>query len=176
MTVQEVAELIGQDKAAGWKQITDTKQLRTMLNVRVVGGSTEKPNSKNKQAAALNMAQVLGQFASAAPAVIIVMLEVMEKAFDDFTISTEQWKFITESIQAQMQNQGGVGGAAQQQGQPASNGEQASPEEAAQIEQLIASLPPEGKAALQDMIDQGVPPSQALQAIQEQMSQTQPTQ
>ena len=176
MTTQEVAELIGQDKAAGWKQITDTKQLRTMLNLRVVGGSTEKPNSKNKQAAALNMGQVLGQFASAAPAVIIVMLKVMEKAFDDFTISEEDWKFIEESIQAQMQNQGGVGGAATGQEQTGGSGQEATPEEAAQIEQLIASLPPEGKAALKDMIDQGVPPSQALQAIQEQMSQTQPTQ
>lgn len=167
MSIEDVAELIGQEKAKGWKQITSTKEFSSMLSVQVVGGSTQKPTSKAKKEQAMQMGQIVGQFASAAPAAVIVMLKTFEKAFDDFSISEDDWRFIRESIEAQMQNQGGTGGAAQ------NNSGQATPEEAAAIEQVIASLPPEGKAALQQMIDAGVPPSQALQQIQEQFTQTQ---
>lgn len=173
-TPEDVAELIGSDQAKGWQQITDTKQLRSMMHVRIVGGSTDKPTSKVKQDRALALGQVLGQYASAAPAAIIVMLKVMEKAFDDFDISEEDWAFIRESIEAQMANQGGTGanGERQQQSQGAAGPSQ---DEAAQIEQLVQSLPPEAKAALEGMIAQGVPPEQALQDIMAQMQSQQPT-
>jgi hypothetical protein len=167
MSIEEVAGLIGQEKAKGWKQVTSTTEFSSMLSVQVIGGSTQKPTSKAKKEQAVQMGQIIGQFAAAAPAAVIVMLKTFEKAFDDFSISEDDWRFIRESIEAQMQNQGGTGGAAQE------NSGQASPEEAAQIEQVIASLPPEGKAALQQMIEGGVPPSQALQQVQEQYSQTQ---
>lgn len=171
---EAVAEIIGQDQAQGWKQVTDVRQLRTMLSVRIVGGSTDKPTSKVKQDRALALGQVLGQYASAAPAAIIVMLKVMEKAFDDFDISEEDWAFIRQSIEAQMANQGGTGANSAGPEQPQSSAGP-TPQDAAQIEQLVQSLPPEAQAMLQQMIDQGAPPEQALQQIMAQMQSQQPT-
>lgn len=171
---QAVGELIGTEQATGWKQVTDTRELRSLLSVRIVGGSTDKPTSKVKQDRALALGQVLGQYASAAPAAIIVMLKVMEKAFDDFDISEEDWAFIRESIEAQMANQGGTGANGEGQSQPQS-GNAVPPDQAAQIEQLVQSLPPEAKAALEQMIAEGVPPEQALQDITAQMQSQQPT-
>jgi len=169
-SVEEVAELIGADQAQGWRQVTNTRELRSLLSVRIIGGSTDKPTSKVKQDRALALGQIVGQFASAAPAAVIVMLKVMEKAFDDFDIAEEDWAFIRQSIEAQMANQGGTG-ANGADGTQSQTGANPSPDQAAQIEQLVASLPPEAKVALEEMIAQGVPPEQALEQIMAQIQQ-----
>lgn len=168
--MQTVSELIGQEQAKGWKQITDPRQLRSMMNVRIVGGSTDKPTSKVKQDRALALGQVLGQYASAAPAAIIVMLKVMEKAFDDFDIAEEDWAFIRESIEAQMANQGGTG-ANSADGSQQQTGSAVPPDQAAQLEQLVASLPPEGKAALEELLATGMPAEQALEQVMASIQQ-----
>jgi hypothetical protein len=166
---QEVQEYIG-SKGAGWKQGEDTYQLRKAINLRVVGGSTEKPTSKAKQEKAIQIGQVLGQFASSAPAAAIVMLKTLEKAFDDFTISQEDWAMIRQSIEAMMQNQGGTGANSNPQQQ---QGGGVPPEQAAQIEQMIASLPNEAKAVLQQLIDSGVPAEEAVNQVMAQLQQPQ---
>src|SRR5262249_22105625 len=45
-TQEDVATIIGAELAANWRQIPDPSVLRTTLNLRIVGGSTDKPTSK----------------------------------------------------------------------------------------------------------------------------------
>jgi hypothetical protein len=69
-----------------WVQVTDPRDFETRVVVRVEGGSTDKPTSTQKKQQALQLGQILGQFANAAPATVIVMLKMFENAFDEFQI------------------------------------------------------------------------------------------
>lgn len=138
--------------------------------VRVVGGSTQKPTSAIKKQQALQISQVVGQFASASPAAVIVILRMLQRAFDDFSISKEDWEFIKESIMVQQQrgNNSPDGGAQQQ----SSSGEESggpSPEQAEQLQQLIQSMPPEAQDAISQLIDEGMSPMDAVKAVAEQI-------
>jgi hypothetical protein len=74
----DVAPLIP-DKIDSWVQVTDPRDFETRVVVRVEGGSTDKPTSTQKKQQALQLGQILGQFANAAPATVIVMLKMFEK-------------------------------------------------------------------------------------------------
>jgi hypothetical protein len=170
MTQDEVASLIGDSKAASWKNI-DAVQIARSVQMTVVGGSTQKPTAAAKKEQALQMGQVLGQFVNAAPIpVLMVMLNTMRQAFND-TIPDAQWTSIMEALSQQAQQE-------QQQAQPPQEpqggGEAAPPEQAApgggadplaQISQLISSLPPEAQEALGSAMAQGVPIQEALPRI-----------
>jgi hypothetical protein len=169
--VEDVAAIIGEEAARPWAQLTDPNDLRTKLLVRVVGGSTDKPTSKNKKRAALEIGQVLGQFANAIPAAGLVTLKVFERAFaDDIVITQEDWGVIHQSMEAATQKAGaGPGGA---EAAPAEAGqEEITPEQEEQVRNMIAALPPEAKAQMQQLVQQGVPPSEALAQVS-QGSQT----
>jgi hypothetical protein len=179
-TIEEVSEIIGNNNAIGWKQIQDFKELATSLRLRVVGGSTDKPTSKMKKQQALEIGQVLGQFSGGVPAVGIIILRIMERAFsDEIVITQEDWKMIFESMNMALNaagaGPGGTGGPQQQQQQSATGNQQAD-EMRAQIADLIKNLPDELKAKLQQMIDEGVDPKQALQEIQQLASNSKPQQ
>jgi hypothetical protein len=61
-----------------------------------------------KKNAALQMGQVLGQFGNGVPAVAIVALKILERAFtDDITITEDDWKMIFQSMQDTAQKAGG---------------------------------------------------------------------
>jgi hypothetical protein len=51
----------------------------------------------------MQLGQILGQFASATPMALVVWLKVLEKAYDEIDISSEDWKKITNSIEAKQQ-------------------------------------------------------------------------
>lgn len=173
-SVEDVTNIIGAEKAVGWKRVDDVSQLRTMLNLRVVGGSTEKPTSKAKKQEALQMGQILGQFASGSPAVILVALKVLQRAFNNEVVITEKdWEMIIGSIEQQMQPKEGappVDGTAQQTEPPS----EVPPEARQQLEQLVRSLPPEAKQQMDQLIQQGASPSEALKTVMQ--SQQQPPQ
>lgn len=101
MTLEEVQYILG-TQAQGWQQ-RDAREIRQQFTCRVIGGSTQKPTSANKKEQAMKMGQILGQFANASPYVVIIMLRAMQKAFDDFTISADDWQMIIDSIQQKMQ-------------------------------------------------------------------------
>lgn len=169
-TNEDVAAIIGQDLAKDWKQLTDPTELRTTLNMRVIGGSTDKPTSKMKKKSALEMGQVLGQFGNGIPAVAIVALKVIERAFTDEVVITEDdWKMIFQSMQDTAQKAGGGPGGEQAQGEQSSP-----PVDPEQIKQLIASLPPELQAKLQDLVKSGVSPTEALQQVTQEMHKQPP--
>lgn len=164
--IETISELIGQEAAKGWRQVASPEELRGKLELTVVGGSTDKPTSKNKKKAALEMAQALGQFAQI-PAVVVVILKIFERAFrDDVVITADDWALINQAIQAQMQNQGGEGGAGGND--PAAAIQNASPE---QIKEVVKNLPPEAQQKLAELTQQGMPPADALKQVLQMLQQ-----
>ena len=155
------------------------------LSLKVLGGSTKKPTSAAKKEEALEFGQVLGQFVNAAPGPVIkMMMQVMEKAFDEVTMREEDWQELQQALEQQQQQQQGGGGAPQQPPQPQPEAQpeiaNASPE---QLQQVLGQLPPEIKQQVQSAIQSGVPPAQALESaiklVQQQGQQAaspQPTQ
>ena len=101
MSQEQVASLIGPRNAQTWVNM-EPQEIRGLFAAQVVGGSTQKPTSRQKKQEAINIGQVLGQFASASPAVILVALKVMERAFDEVVISKEDWKMISGAVQMQL--------------------------------------------------------------------------
>jgi hypothetical protein len=152
------------------------------LSQRVIGGSTKKPTSAAKKEEALEFGQVLGQFVNAAPGPVLkMMMQVMEKAFDEVTMREEDWEELQQALEQQAG--GGEGGQPPpEQPEPAAQPEiaNASPE---QLQEILSQLPPEIKESVQSAIDSGVPPAQALESAiklvqqqQQQANATAPTQ
>lgn len=152
MSVDEVIRILGGEQQTGqawtqFKQLTDNK----MITYRVVGGSTQKPTSAAKKKEAMEMGQVLGQFASASPYVVIIMLKMFQKAFDDIVITAEDWEMLAQSIVTQMQGPQPTGG----EGAPSPSPQQGQGNE----EQLV-----------QAMVDKGVPEERARATVQRRMN------
>jgi hypothetical protein len=172
MPKETVVNLIGEE-AGEWENMS-SEEISTLSNT-VVGGSTKKPTSQAKKEEALEFGQVLGQFVNAAPGPVLkMMMQVMEKAFDEVTMREEDW----EELQAAIEQQAGGGQPEQpQEGQAGGPSDiaTASPE---QLKEVLAQLPPEMKQQIQSAIESGVPPKEALQAAMAQMQQQpqQPTQ
>lgn len=157
MSQPEVAAIIGQADASVWRNLTP-EEIRQKFAVRIVGGSSQKPTSKAKKQEAVQVGQVLGQFANAGNgAALLIMLKLFERAYDEITITTEDWQFIQQSIIQATANSNPTG--AQSGGAPAAQGANGG------IEQILQQLPPEAQQAFQQAVSQGVPPEQALQEI-----------
>lgn len=163
MPAETVAEITNMD-ASAWRNMSPV-EIRRTLSLTVVAGSTEKPTSQYKKREAIEVAQILGQFASASPVSIIVALRVFERSYTDVVITPEDWKMIEESIAGQLQG-GGEGG-------------NASPEQILQqAAQLMSELPPEAQKAIGASIARGVPVDRAVtevvQAIQQRQQGSNP--
>lgn len=144
MPPEEVAIQIGAENAAGWSN-QDALTIRSSYSCQIVGGSSQKPTSKTKQDTAIKVGQILGQFASATPAAVIIALKVMQRAFDEVVITEEEWAMISQSL-----------------------GDQQQAQQILEMIKIYNGLPPEAKQALADATSQGVPIEQALpQLIQE---------
>jgi hypothetical protein len=154
MTAEQVTGILG-EKGAGWRNLTD-EEIKA-LSVRVEGGSTQKPNSTGKKKEALEVGQVLGQFARVTPVAAIVALKVMERAFDEIVINPEDWQAIQQSLAPPPAPEAGPGGP------PGEAGGQAGGPEGGQI-------PPEAEQAMQQMIEAGMPPEQAAQKVQQALN------
>lgn len=171
---EDVVPIAGADFAQHWKKITDPRDFETNFALRVEGGSTAKPNSREKKKQALEIAQVLGQFANAAPATILVMVKTLERAFDEFVVEDEEWKLIIETMMQSLQKAGpGPGGG--QEGEGEGNSASGTPvtDEGmlAQVKQRIAALPPAAQRKLEELVQSGVSPSDALKQIEGELSQ-----
>lgn len=166
---EDVVPIAGPDFAQHWKKITDPREFETSFALRVEGGSTAKPNSREKKKQSLEIAQVLGQFANAAPATILVMLKTIERSFDEFVIEDEEWKLIIQTMMQSLQKAGGgPGQEGAQEGDSGGTGEPPVTNGAlvGQIKQRIAALPPAAQQKLQEMVQAGMPPSDALKRVE----------
>ena len=104
MEKDQVESLIGIGNADLWENV-DPQFIPVKFSLQCVGGSTQKPTSDFKKQEALQISQVLGQFASASPYVVIVMLQVLQRALDEVVVKEEDIEMIKNSILQQMQAQ-----------------------------------------------------------------------
>ncbi len=172
----DVTPLIGAE-AEGWQKVTDNRMFDTMLNLRVETGSIGKPNSKEMKQQAVALGQVLGQFAQAAPATVVVMMKMFEKAFEgQVVISKEDWDMLIQTIMMSLTKAGSGPGSegAPPEGQQDAGAAQSDEQLKQQVAQQIAALPAAAKAELEKRVAAGEPPAQALQEVQKQVQQAQP--
>lgn len=104
MTPEQVMQLIGQGNADLWRNYSP-EEIITTFSLQCVGGSTVKPTSDAKKQQAVQIAQILGQFAGATPYVTIIMLKILERAFDEVVVKEEDIQIIANSIVQQIQAQ-----------------------------------------------------------------------
>ena len=160
--------------AGGWEVLEDPSSLIKDYNFAIVGGSTLKPTSRVKKEQAMQLGQVLGQFASVSPAVVVVMLKALERAFsEDFVVTEEEWKMVVDGTMQALQ---GGGGQPQGEGQQPKEGGNETQQVFQQVEQMLLELPPEERKVIGDAIGQGVPLQEIMSRLtgagqQEQQAQ-----
>jgi len=81
MSPEQVTNLIG-ERAQNFPLNISPDDFQKQYNYEIEVGSTSKPNSAIKKKEAIELGQVMGQFASISPMVVKKMMEVMERAFD----------------------------------------------------------------------------------------------
>lgn len=162
MDAAMVASILGESKVEGWTNM-QPEEIRQKLQMRIVGGSTQKPTSAAKKQEAMQMGQILGQFARTSPAAILVALKVMQRAFDGNVVSEEDWTVIQQQLSQAVNAGGGGGGGGGADGDLSSN-----PEVQALISQIDA-MPQEAKKALGDAMAKGVPVIEAVTRILERL-------
>lgn len=124
---------------------TPFDQIRHIIQCRVEGGSTQKPTSAAKKQEALQLGQVLGQFAATSPVAILLIVKMFKRSFDGFEVTAEEWDMLMQSVMQTMQ-----------QGQPAEGSEPAQGQSSTQEE-----------AAVKDMMKAGMPESEARKRVAE---------
>lgn len=192
MTQEEVQYILG-DEAAEWQQM-EAVQLRQQFACTVLGGSTQKATSASKKDQALKIGQIMGQYASASPAVTLIMLKAMEQAFDDIVITGEDWAMIRESIMAKMMPQQaaapvagdpvseaappeGAEGEQPQEQDPNAPRPPSNAKEEVQLQSAIKALPPAAQQAIAASVKKGVPQEQAFVEVSKALkAQSQPVQ
>lgn len=143
MDIDTVRMLVGSQYEEGismWKNM-QPQEIRKLVQCSIEGGSTLKPTSAAKKAEALQVGQILGQFAANSPMVVVVVLKMFQRAFDSVTITDADWQVLMDSITQQMQAQ-----AAPAQGDPNQSG---------------AATDPRADKIVQQLVEQGMPEEQA---------------
>jgi hypothetical protein len=181
----EVEGLVGSKIAEGWANMT-LAEYNKRFALDIVPGTSEKPNSVFKKKEAVQVAQAIGQFASAAPMTSMkVALRVLEQAFTEVVIKPEDWDLMEQEMQANMARGNSTGAQAPPQpgqNQPPPSGGPAGAQGAgaqgagaqgagAQIPPELANLPPAVKQQVEQMHAQGAPPQAIAQFLQEAMAQ-----
>lgn len=160
MTAEDVEGLVGAELAKNWKEMS-IQEYRNNYNMEVVAGTTEKKNSTFKKKEAIQVAQAIGQFASAAPVTSMkIMLKVLEQAFTEVVITPEDWAAMDKEMQQQAQRGDSTGGASAAGGGGGGG-----------LEEQLMNLPPEIKQQVEQMAQQGAPPEQIKQFLMQQLQQ-----
>ena len=160
MKSEMVAQLIGPTQSAQWTNLQPQEIKQMFLGFGIVAGSTTKPTSQFKKEEAVKLGQVLGQFASGSPAVVLVMLRVLERAFDEVVIKHEDWEMIIQSVQQAMMPPAAAEGAP-----PAEGGEAKAGAGDAEMEAALQQLPPELQQVVQELVGKGVPVARAIDTV-----------
>jgi len=105
MPIEQMAKIAGPQYAQNFAGLRNMgpDEIRDTFNIRIAGGSTQKPTSSAKKAEALQIAQILGQFARSNPYAGILATKVMERAFDTITIEAYEWQMMTQMAMATLQ-------------------------------------------------------------------------
>jgi hypothetical protein len=153
----------------------------------IVPGTSEKPNSVFKKKEAIQVAQAIGQFASAAPMTSMkVALRVLEQAFTEVVIKPEDWDLMEKEMEMNMMRGNSTGANAPPQpgqngppppqpggGAPAGGGGGPGAPGGAPggIPPELANLPPEIKQKVVEMHQQGAPPEQIAALLKQAVGQ-----
>jgi hypothetical protein len=173
MSKDEVTTLVGSKLAEPWVNMT-RDQYNTKFALDIVPGTSEKPNSVFKKKEAIQVAQAIGQFASAAPMTSMkVALRVLEQAFTEVVIKPEDWDLMEQEMVANLARGNSTG--APTPPQPGQNQPSAATEGggASGIPPELANLPPEVKQKVMQMHQQGVPPDQIAAFLKQAVQATQ---
>jgi hypothetical protein len=162
MSKNEVEGLIGKKLSEGWQNM-----------------SLEEYNKRF----AIQVAQAIGQFASAAPMTSMkVALRVLEQAFTEVVIKPEDWDLMEKEMEMNMMRGNSTGAnAPPQPGQngppppqpgggapvPGGGGPGAAPAAPGGIPPELANLPPEIKKKVMEMHAAGAPPEQIAQLLKQ---------
>ena len=155
-SAEQVADIVGVEYAKSWQKMSPRELNKRLRDVGVTVSSTQKSNTKERRAEAIQLGQVLGQFANAAPAVVMILLKMLERSFDDLVINDKDWEKINQTMMMAQQQ----AGAGPQGGAPGGGQGMPSPEE-------LKSLPPQAKEQIKQLIDQGMPPKEAVMKVLE---------
>jgi hypothetical protein len=173
MSKDEVTTLVGSKLAEPWVNMT-RDQYNTKFALDIVPGTSEKPNSVFKKKEAIQVAQAIGQFASAAPMTSMkVALRVLEQAFTEVVIKPEDWDLMEQEMVANLARGNSTG--AQAPPQPGQNQPSAATEGggASGIPPELANLPPEVKQKVMQMHAQGAAPEEIAAFLKQAVAQTQ---
>jgi hypothetical protein len=154
MDGETVLQLVGSqyaDVVQSWRNM-EAKEIRNIVMCTVEGGSTQKPTSAAKKAEALQVGQILGQFASN-PSVVMVLLKVFEAAFDGIVMTDNDWSMLTQSLQAQVQSE-----------QQAAQAPPPGAEGGVQIDEQRA------QRIVEQLVQQGMPEEQAIAEVKKRMN------
>jgi hypothetical protein len=182
MSKLEVEGLIGKKLSEGWQNMS-LEEYNKRFALDIVPGTSEKPNSVFKKKEAIQVAQAIGQFASAAPMTSMkVALRVLEQAFTEVVIKPEDWDLMEKEMEMNMMRGNSTGAAAPpqpgQNGPPppqpgggapagAGGGPGAPPGAPGGIPPELANLPPEIKKKVIEMHAAGAPPEQIAQLLKQ---------
>lgn len=156
LSPEMVQSLIGVQAASeGTWASMHPAEFRKQYKCKVVGGSSVKPTSQAKKKEAIQIGQILGQFADAAPEIVVVAVKVMERAFDEVVIKEEDWTAIRRSMEMQL-NAAGAG----PQGAGAGGPPTGAPNGAGG---------PDPKALVQALVAKGIPPEVAERVVAEKL-------
>jgi len=154
MDQETVSMIVGQqyaELAQQWQPM-DPMEIRKLLMCSVVGGSSQKPTSAAKKAEAMQIGQILGQFASATPYAIVIALKIMGKAFDDTVMTSQDWKMLLQTVMMQLQrgnsDQGGQTPSENDpgEGEPGESESDETPEFKQMVDAAVAKGVPKSKA------------------------------
>lgn len=180
MSKEDVAAIIGAERAEGWQQL-DAMTLKRVFNCQAVGGSTQKPTSAAKKQQAIEMARMLMEAAKFAPGVSIeTMMTLFNDAFDELTLPKD-WATRVYEEAKQSLNKGrtdapqgpGATDAGGDGGMPLSPQGGGVPH-MEEVAMAIDALPPQAKIALGNVLARGVPVVEAVPEVLRAVTQTQP--
>jgi hypothetical protein len=158
----DVAKILSQRDSQSWMEMT-VQEFNQTLTATIVAGSTEKPTSAAKQQQALQTGQVLGQFAKSSPMISVVVMRMLERAFDNVIINHDDWEQLIKSLSPQGEQAGGqppsTPGASQGSDPTQDPGLQGA------LVVLLKLLPPKVQQMIQESIQKGASPMQAIQAV-----------
>lgn len=124
MDQDTVSRLIDPDLSQLWRNLSPD-EIRFQFNMQCVGGSTQKPTSQAKKKEAVQLAQTLGQFANAAPGVVLsTVMKIFSQAFDEVTFTEDDWQKLQTEVQQSLQQGSTAPGGPQQAGNGAGQPQQ----------------------------------------------------
>jgi hypothetical protein len=172
-----VSSIIGmQVDETNWRPL-DTLADRQLYSFTVTGGSTQKMSSAALKQEAVQVGQILSQFARAAPASVLkTTLRMFEHAFDDVIIREEDWDAIAQEAATVVAQGSPAPPGASPGGGPSAVGPNSGVHPPTDVQsgsgnpldgimQVMESMPPQMLKAIGLMLAKGVPPQAILQQL-----------